>query len=565
MNVTSDEISALVLQRVRMFVGVVALVCLPVQFAGASPLVWSTQSEVMAGGTKAVSAPKIAIDPNGNVMAVWVQSDGIAQSIYAKQHSLSDGLPGVLLEASDMPADNPQVAADGKGNFIAVWRQAWKTVNGERFGIYASRYDGQTWGAPAVLYVDTSREDVTADADIQLAVDPNGNATATWSVYDWSWNHLSVRANRYVVGTGWTGVVNLSTEAVKQAYSADVAMDTAGNTIVVWHQKYDSAAGVVAVRYSAGSGWGTPMLIGPDVSQFDGEAPQIAFDASGNAIAIWTDYGKPGARTTRWTAASGWGTVTTLATPGTSQYDEGVRLAFDKNGNAMAVWNEYGEALFANRYVSGTGWGTTVVVASNGMDAFYSGQVAFDQNGNAVALFGNYSCNSYNIEASRYVPAAGWDPVRKCWESNFSVNTTLDNASDPQLVIDGKGKATAVWMQSGSAFMSTADILTVPGAPTNMQITAGPGRVTITLQPPSNTGYGAILSYTATCTASGRPNATASSPTTTIVVPGLVPGVSYACTATASNGSFVSPATSATSAIANPKTDLTPILMLLLD
>jgi hypothetical protein len=58
---------------------------------------------------------------------------------------------------------------------------------------------------------------------------------------------------------------------------------------------------------------------------------------------------------------------------------------------------------------------------------------------------------------------------------------------------------------------------------------------------------------------------TASSSTTTIVVPQLVPGVSYTCTATASNGSYVSPATPATSAIPKPKADLTPILMLLLD
>jgi hypothetical protein len=65
-------------------------------------------------------------------MAVWVQSDGTAKSIFAKQHCLSDGLSGVLLESSEMPADNPQVAADGKENFIAMWRQAWKTVNGER-------------------------------------------------------------------------------------------------------------------------------------------------------------------------------------------------------------------------------------------------------------------------------------------------------------------------------------------------------------------------------------------------------------------------------------------------
>ena len=112
--------------------------------------------------------------------------------------------------------------------------------------------------------------------------------------------------------------------------------------------------------------------------------------------------------------------------------------------------------------------------------------------------------------------------------------------------------------------ISVTAALTVPSAPTILWITPGPGRVTIALQPPSNTGGGPIVSYSTTCTASGHPNVTATSTTAAIVVPGLVPGVSYACTATVSNGSYVSTATPATVAIPRPKIDLTPILMLML-
>jgi hypothetical protein len=65
MYVTLGEISPSIHQRVPTIVSIVALVCLPVPSAGASPLVWSPQSEVMAGAKKAVSVPKIAIDPNG--------------------------------------------------------------------------------------------------------------------------------------------------------------------------------------------------------------------------------------------------------------------------------------------------------------------------------------------------------------------------------------------------------------------------------------------------------------------------------------------------------------------
>lgn len=115
------------------------------------------------------------------------------------------------------------------------------------------------------------------------------------------------------------------------------------------------------------------------------------------------------------------------------------------------------------------------------------------------------------------------------------------------------------------AFSVTA-VLTVPGAPSIASINAGPGRVTLTLQPPGNTGGGPITTYSATCSAIDHPSVTANSATTTVIVPGLVPGVSYTCTATANNGSYTSLATPASApVIPKPKADLTPILMLLLD
>ncbi len=114
---------------------------------------------------------------------------------------------------------------------------------------------------------------------------------------------------------------------------------------------------------------------------------------------------------------------------------------------------------------------------------------------------------------------------------------------------------------------SVTAVLTMPGAPSIVSIIPGPGRVTLTLLAPGNTGGGTIVSYSASCSASGHPTVTASSGTTTVVVPGLVAGASYACTATASNGTYSSAATAPASAIPEPKrkVDLTPILMLLLD
>jgi hypothetical protein len=133
------------------------------------------------------------------------------------------------------------------------------------------------------------------------------------------------------------------------------------------------------------------------------------------------------------------------------------------------------------------------------------------------------------------------------WEINYRGSTHANGWKSANL--------TALW----------ASPITTPGLPTITSITPGPGRVTIVLQPPNNTGGGSIATYSATCSASGHPNVTATSNTTTVIVPGLVSGVSYACTATFGNGSYTSLATVPTSAIPKSITDLTPILMLLLD
>ncbi len=486
---------------------VLILVCiqtmmLSVIASSATTLTW-TPAVLIETGSGTSSSPRIAVDPSGNVMAMWVQSDGITSSIYANRYAVGSGWgTATLLETSDMPADSPQIAADSNGNFIAVWRQAWKTVNGALYGIHANRYVlGTGWGTAATVYENTSRTDVTANGDLQIGVDPNGNAVVVWSVYDWSWNHNSVRANRYVVGTGWGGVTNLSTENVQTAYGPQVALDSTGNAIVVWSQDY-SGKGIKAVRYAFGTGWETPVAIEPTtIAELNNSwGPQIAFDPNGNAIVVWYHYGKPGIYTNRYVAGTGWGIAVGIADPGTTSYDEGVRLAIDRNGNAIAVWNQYGGVVYANRYEAGTGWGTTVMVDPAGQD--YSEHIAFDQNGNAIAVWGKFSCNSYNILANRYLVGTGWGAVPYCWNASSFVNSTKGDAGPPQgLVIDKNGNATVVWVQYGNIYVSTSNSVTPTPtvSPVSRSVSKDAGTTTFSV---SNTGTG-TMPWTAAVTSGG--------------------------------------------------------------
>jgi hypothetical protein len=436
---------------------------------------WSTQLKGETGSAT-VSAFKMAAASDGSVMAVWVASDGTTSSIYSNHFASSTGWgKPVLIESSTMPADSPQLAGDGAGNYIAVWRQAWKTVNGTLYGIYSNRYTaGSGWSSTSsVVYLDTANTSVTANADPMVVMNASGHAFAIWSVYDWNWNHNSVRSNRYTPGSGWAGVTNLSTESIQRAQEGNIAIDATGNAMAVWSQytgTTSSTQGIVAVRYTVGSGWGTPVAIESAAltAARPGSAAQIAWDASGNALAVWYQYSKPGIFSNRYTAGAGWGATQTIADIGTTSYDDGVTLALDKNGNGLALWNQSGGVLYANRYTPGVGWGTTEIIESNGSD--YSTQVAFDGNGNALAVWTNYSCNSYNIESSRYVVGTGWSPVARCYEASttFVNKAVMDYASAPQILIDASsGRATAMWIQRGSLYAASAAGYTAPVTPSD--------------------------------------------------------------------------------------------------
>lgn len=113
------------------------------------------------------------------------------------------------------------------------------------------------------------------------------------------------------------------------------------------------------------------------------------------------------------------------------------------------------------------------------------------------------------------------------------------------------------------SFTVQAAVVSAPSAPTNVAAVAGPGRTTLTFSPPASTGGAAIVSYTATCTASGQTTRTATGTSSPLVVSGLTPGIAYSCSVTANNGTYSSPASTTVMTTVNKAVDLTPILMLL--
>ena len=124
-------------------------------------------------------------------MAVWRQWDdqGVAISIWANRYDVGSGSWGTatLIETGSGAADNPDVAMDSSGNAIAVWKQSDGTFD----SIYANRYVvGQGWGTATLIETQTGNADFP-----KVAADGNGNAIAVWQ------QKKSIWANRFASAT----------------------------------------------------------------------------------------------------------------------------------------------------------------------------------------------------------------------------------------------------------------------------------------------------------------------------------------------------------------------------
>jgi len=359
---------------------------------------WGRYAQLGFHSSTDAEAPQIAFDASGNALAVWTHYGG-TNSIHASRYSADRDwwapyAPINVYNAGN--ADDPHIAFDASGNALAVWKQ----YDGTRFNLWANRYSaGSGWGNAAMIETDNAG---SAWAP-QIAIDASGNALAVWAQSDGA--HFNIWANRFSVGTGWGNAVLVETNNTRNAYSPKIAVDASGNALAVWEQSDGTRYNIRASRYTVGSGWGNAAMIETD-NAGDAVEPQIAIDISGNALAVWSQIDGTGYRNiyaNRYTIGSGWGSAVLIETDNKG-YDSAPQIAFDTSGNALAVWSQHGNRrgkIYVNLYTVSSGWGiaTSIETDNEGAGAPH---VAFDASGNALAVWAQHDGKRYNIWANRY-------------------------------------------------------------------------------------------------------------------------------------------------------------------
>ncbi|MGQ9587439.1 MAG: hypothetical protein ACUVT7_03545 [Thermoplasmata archaeon] len=245
---------------------------------------WSTPMLVESSAESA-SMPHLAVDSLGNATAVWHQYDGTRWNIWANRYVVGAGWgTAVPLETSTNPAGNPDVAVDAEGNALAVWAQS----DGTRYVVWASLYrHGSGWPPPIVLQSDVSQEGIRPIVEF----DADGNAMAVWLQMR-ALGVLDLWTCRYVKDVGWGSPEVMDTGVSGdivwryEGVGYDIAFDGVGDAMVVWSQSDGSRYSPWSCRYAAGTGWEAPTLIETTIL-WDSSVARVALDSGGTAIAVW--------------------------------------------------------------------------------------------------------------------------------------------------------------------------------------------------------------------------------------------------------------------------------------
>jgi hypothetical protein len=138
---------------------------------------WGTARMIESDGEGTSRGPQIAVTPKGDALVVWRKNNGMSDRNRASRYSQQSdswSQPENISAGDNDSVESPRLALDVDGNALAVWR---RDINGKpevRAGRYAV---GSGWEAPLTI---TSDQAVPQTA-VQVAVDSAGTGTVYWT------------------------------------------------------------------------------------------------------------------------------------------------------------------------------------------------------------------------------------------------------------------------------------------------------------------------------------------------------------------------------------------------
>ena len=294
--------------------------------------------------------PSLAANDQGTAVVVWRASDIFGRSIVSNRFDPGKGWDtSEIIDPTLTFSSYPSTAVDASGNAVAAWNDDSVLAENK---IYASPFSQSAGWMPAVALSDPQRG-ISVHA---LTVDSLGNFVAIWRQFEGSAFYRLI-SRQYSVPTGWAEPVTIGFDD-GQASINDVAADKQGGVVAIGTRATGvEMSDIFAIHRSADGAWGDPILLDNEAGR--ARFPEIAASSDGSAIATWQQFDgeENSAYAAHYAPESGWATPQLLETTNSSDprgFDIGsVNISMNASGDAIATWSQYdgnGYSVYINRY-----------------------------------------------------------------------------------------------------------------------------------------------------------------------------------------------------------------------
>jgi hypothetical protein len=349
------------------------------------------------------------------------------------------------LSAAGASAEQPLVALDPGGDGLTVWTRPDSETAKLLVEVSARPAGAGPW-QPAQPISDATKQ----GSEAQVALDAAGDALVVWLSFDGS-EYSILSASRPGLTGAWQAPVtikNLGATTVSEP-RPDLAVNAAGDAVVVW-ERPNGAATIVeaAIRTGAGGSWAAPETLSETAEGM--HPPEVGIDATGAATAVWEGKAVDTVVDAAERPPQGkWEPVGPLS----KELANEPRIAVAANGDAVVVWERLEEQEVVEA-VSRPGpkaaWGTPVALTKpeTGEGEPAGQQVAIDGAGRAVVAWSRYrEIGAVNHDV---VEASVGDVVTSAWQKPVSLSSPAGKEVEeqPQVGVDEAGAALVVWEQA---------------------------------------------------------------------------------------------------------------------
>jgi hypothetical protein len=245
---------------------------------------------------------------------------------------------------------------------------------------------------------------------------------------------------------------NISGEGLDE----QLVVDAAGNATVVWHRElgdpvepkgfHVTESTLHMRRLNADGSLGPVADIAPE-GGFD-HFPRLAAEPSGRVALVWvrraSDLYSVRARLIRRDGRLG--PLREVSAPSPHWPGASANVALDAKGRATITWATSSPSTVVARQLSDQGLGPTHILAPPG--SYYGPHVTVDKRGTATVAWRELE------PGPAFGSSAKARQIRRDGSAGLTrtLSTTSGQISEPQLVADGLGRTTVVWVQSASPF-----------------------------------------------------------------------------------------------------------------